>query len=146
MKKVWIILIALILLAGAAFLVYKKMYRPVEAIESLKVDVKIDESALVGEFTKDPQDANLKYGERVIELIGNVHKIEQTDSSFTIILDRGEEYLIAASVDKNSIEKAKLVKEKGDITLIGQYNGYLEPDKTFMMPGTIQLSRCYFPD
>lgn len=146
MKKGIISLTLLILLSVGAFIVYKKVYRPVDEIESLKVDVKIDEASLVNDFMKDPQDANLKYGERVIELIGKVHKIERTDSSLTFILDKGNEFIIAASIDKKSLEKAKAIKEQDDITLIGQYNGFLEPDKTFMMPGTIQLSRCYFPN
>lgn len=127
-----------------AFVVYKVMYRPVKEIESFKVNLSIDGGALVDEFIKDPQNANEKYLEKVLEVSGIVHKIEVSDSSLTILFDDGKDYIISMSVNEKNTEKAKQLKV-GDLTaLIGQYNGYIEGDKSFMVPGTIQLSRCYF--
>lgn len=120
------------------------MYRPVKEIESFKVNLSIDGGALVDEFIKDPQNANEKYLEKVLEVSGIVHKIEVSDSSLTILFDDGKDYIISMSVNEKNTEKAKQLKV-GDLTaLIGQYNGYIEGDKSFMVPGTIQLSRCYF--
>ena len=80
----------------------------------------------------------------MIEVSGVVHKIEKSDSSITILFDDGKDYIISLSVNENNTKKAEALKV-GDLTaLVGQYNGYIEGDKSFMLPGTIQISRCYF--
>lgn len=143
-KGLKIVVAILIIGIIGAGVVYKMLYTPVKTIESYKVDISIDEGAMVDEFTNDAQNAHEKYVERVIEVNGIVHKIEKTDSSLTIIFDNGKDYIISLQVNERNIEKGSKLKI-GDLTaLVGQYNGYLEGDKTFMLPGTIQLSRCYF--
>lgn len=143
-KGLKIVVAILIIGIIGAGVVYKMLYTQVKTIESYKVDISIDEGAMVDEFTNDAQNAHEKYVERVIEVNGIVHKIEKTDSSLTIIFDNGKDYIISLQVNERNIEKGSKLKI-GDLTaLVGQYNGYLEGDKTFMLPGTIQLSRCYF--
>ena len=143
-KWLKILLIGLVLGLVSAFIIYKIMYRPVKSIESYAVNLSIDAGAMIDEFIKDPQNGNEKYLEKVIEVSGVVHKIEKSDSSITILFDDGKDYIISLSVNENNTKKAEALKV-GDLTaLVGQYNGYIEGDKSFMFPGTIQISRCYF--
>ena len=81
MKKVLLVLLALSALgAGIGFYMFNK---PLTSTQSMKTDHKIQSNALLTAFEENEVEANAKYLDKVIEMTGEIDKVEK--------LERGEQ-------------------------------------------------------
>lgn len=120
MKKVLLTLIVLALICGGVgFYMFNK---PLESINSMKTDFSMAASELLTAFEDDETQANVKYLDKVIEIKGNVSKVDNKDGVVTI-------YLEADNPISNVIfqlEDSETQIQKGqEITLKGICTGYL---------------------
>ncbi len=90
MKK--LLLGSFILGAVAAVAVAVYMYnKPVESLEKQKVEVSISATELFSIFSENEVEAMTSYGDKVLEVEGNLIEIlENSDGSTTLLLDGGD--------------------------------------------------------
>lgn len=120
MKK---ILIALVLLgmvgAGVGLYLFNK---PLESTESMKSHYSMAASDLLQAFENNEDEANSKYLDKVIEVNGNVAKMDNKEGTITIYLDADNPL---SSVIFQLEHSETNIKQGDDITLKGICTGYL---------------------
>ena len=96
--------------------------KPLESIASMKSDYQMEASVLLAAFENDENIANGKYLDKVIEVKGQVEKVEEKDGNVTIYLDANN----PLSNVIFQLEKSNSTMNKGDqVTLKGICTGYL---------------------
>ena len=84
MKKVLLVLLALAALgAGIGFYMFNK---PLTSTQSMKTDYKIQSNALLTDFEENEVEANAKYLDKVIEMTGEIDKVEIKDEKTSVYL------------------------------------------------------------
>ena len=124
--KRMILTLVLIAVAVAAFLAYKKYTQTHEDVLTLKADVQISASDLIKEFEAGDSAANKKYLDKIIELTGNVKKLEKDDAGdYTIVIgDTLSMSSVRCLSDTNHRNDAAIVKENSTITIRGVCTGF----------------------
>jgi hypothetical protein len=135
MKRTILIAAIIVIILGVSYGLYR-YYQPAENITEKKAELVIQSSQLVNAFEADAKAANAAYTGKVIAVEGIVKMMESPTS---IVFSPGAGYIISFQFNEplaETFEEGKL------LTIKGQYNGYLEPDTMFDMPGNIQISQC----
>lgn len=84
-KIIWIII--LLAVAVAAFYGYKQYTRTNKDLAKVKPDITIGATALIAEYAANDTVANKKYLGKIIEVDGNVKKIERDENGYyTVVL------------------------------------------------------------
>ncbi len=84
MKKVLLVLLALAALgAGIGFYMFNK---PLTSTQSMKTDHKIQANALLTAFEENEIEANAKYLDKVIEMTGEIDKVEIKDEKTSVYI------------------------------------------------------------
>lgn len=84
MKKVLLVLLALAALgAGIGFYMFNK---PLTSTQSMKTDHKIQSNALLTAFEENEVEANAKYLDKVIEMTGEIDKVEIKDEKTSLYI------------------------------------------------------------
>jgi len=84
MKKVLLVLLALSALgAGIGFYMFNK---PLTSTQSMKTDHKIQSNALLTAFEENEVEANAKYLDKVIEMTGEIDKVEIKDEKTSVYI------------------------------------------------------------
>ena len=84
MKKVLLVLLALAALgAGIGFYMFNK---PLTSTQSMKTDYKIESNALLTAFEENEVEANAKYLDKVIEMTGEIDKVEIKDEKTSVYI------------------------------------------------------------
>jgi hypothetical protein len=132
MKKILLILLALLVLgAAAAFLVYKYVYnKPHPNYETKKTELKIEAKRLWTDFSMNKDIADQKYTGKLMEIDGIIMRVEMADSLVIVVFayrkgDFGDEgvrvtMLPAYNEAAKAIDPFKPVRIKG---LCTGYNG-----------------------
>lgn len=113
MKKSILIVLAVVLVAGAAIGYY--MYnKPVETLESQEAADEISATALFSEFSENETEAMAKYEGKVLEVEGSLIEImKNSDGSITLILDGGDPIFGVKCRLDPSVE-GEVIPEKGE--------------------------------
>jgi predicted phosphodiesterase len=124
--KRMILTLVLIAIAVAAFLAYKTYTRTNKDLLKLKADIQISAGDLIKEFEAGDSAANKKYLDKIIELTGNVKKLEKDDAGdYTIIIgDTLSMSSVRCLSDTNHRSDAAIVKENSTITIRGVCTGF----------------------
>lgn len=117
------IIIALVIIGaiggGVGFYMFNK---PLESTMSMKADYSIEPGVLLAAFEEDEAAANSKYLDKVIEVKGQVQKIEKADDKIAVYLETDN--LMSSIIFQ--MEETGVQFEKGeDVTLKGICTGYL---------------------
>lgn len=119
-KYLYIALIFAALSAAYAFYMYNK---PVESLKSEKPAFSMSASQLLEDYEQNENDANTKYLDKVIEVKGEIDKIENANGKTSIYLATDN---MMSSVICELDNAENLTVEKGDIiTVKGLCSGYL---------------------
>jgi predicted phosphodiesterase len=124
--KRMILTLVLIAIAVAVFLAYKTYTRTNKDLLKLKADIQISAGDLIKEFEAGDSAANKKYLDKIIELTGNVKKLEKDDAGdYTIIIgDTLSMSSVRCLSDTNHRSDAAIVKENSTITIRGVCTGF----------------------
>lgn len=96
--------------------------KPLESTMSMKADYSIEPGVLLAAFEEDEAAANTKYLDKVIEVKGQVQKIEKADDKIAVYLETDN--LMSSIIFQ--MEEAGVQFEKGEeVTLKGICTGYL---------------------
>lgn len=136
-----VIPLAILIVAVYAAKIY---FTPSKDVTSLKPDIKISAEELIKAFDTDAKAANDKYLGKVLLIEGTVDVMENYgDESSSIKFDLKTGYFIAFQFD----EKLTEYYDAGSpLKIKGQYNGYIEGDEIFEMPGSILINQCKIED
>lgn len=104
---------------GVGFYFYNK---PLESTESMKADFVISATELLSAFENDENQANTTYLDKVVEVSGQVLKIDFQDGKTTIYLETDSPLSnIIFQLEQPNLE----IKEGEKVTLKGICTGYL---------------------
>lgn len=104
---------------GIGFYMFNK---PLESTMSMKADYSIEPGVLLAAFEEDEAAANTKYLDKVIEVKGQVQKVEKADDKIAVYLETDN--LMSSIIFQ--MEEAGVQFEKGEeVTLKGICTGYL---------------------
>lgn len=142
-RMIWtFVLIAAVL---AAFYVYKEYNRTNSDLSKLKPDIEIFAVDLIKEFEAGDSAANKKYLDKIIELTGNVNKLEKDDAGdYTIVIgDTLSMSSVRCLSDTNHRSDAAIVKENSTITIRGVCTGFKKNELLGENLGSdVELTRC----
>lgn len=134
MKKVIAVLISVAVIFGLAYAFWMYNSAPAD-ISKMEAQTILADKDLIAEFEKDAVASNQKYTGKVIAV---KTKVASMENPMSITSESGEKYLISFQFN-DSLPQSY---QKGTVlTIKGQYNGFLEPDDMFGMPGNIQISQ-----
>jgi hypothetical protein len=122
-----IILISMLLVAGVgAWQAVKEYNRKNADLSKIKADVKISAINLINEYEANDSLANRKYLGKVIELTGNVRKLEDDGSgNYTIVLgEQGSLSSVRCTMDTMYRNDAAAVPEGSSVTVRGLCSGF----------------------
>lgn len=121
------------------FFVYNKPHRDIEAATP---DYAITAESLLSDFDNSDTAANRKYNEKVIQFSGALSKVDPADTTVCLVFDLGGKNIISAQVLPKYKNEVSAISPGTSITLKGLYNGYIEGDEMFDLPGNILLNKC----
>jgi amino acid permease len=129
------VLIFLFIMGLIYLVIYSK--KPKDILKE-KPSLSISAQDLIQKFNSNNSEIDSILNEKIIVLKLKPTKIENNDSTVSVLFDNKSDYIISATLqNKNSqIDTIKTISIKG------LYNGYIPSDETFDIPGTIQLSKC----
>jgi hypothetical protein len=132
MKKVLLILLALIVIGGAAgWYMYQK---PVSSLENEDPVKTLTATELFEEFGENEQEAMKTYQNKVVEVSGKViEQMENTDGSKTLILDGGDPIFGVKCRLDPSVETESLPQKGEEVRLKGLLIG---------MNADVEMNQC----
>lgn len=136
------ILIAVVL---AAFYTYKEYNRTNSDLSNLKADVKISAADLINEYETGDSAANKKYLDKIVEITGNVKKLEKDEAGdYTIVIgDTLSMSSVRCLPDSNHRSDASILKQNSTITLRGVCTGFKKNELLGENLGSdVELTRC----
>ena len=132
-KYVWLILIALVIIAG--LYAYREYNRKPADLSTVVSQLKITADSLVKKFERDEQKANTLYLGKPIEITGLIAEINsQRDTLVNITLGKKDDmHKVSCLMDPNHSIEIKNYKVGDNIVMRGICNGYLLD---------VELNRC----
>ena len=122
MKKVWLILAALILVVGGTL--YYQYNKKVESLSGAKPDVEVSAHKMLTDYTEDEKAANDQYLGKVVQVSGNVAAIVEEEGKKKVHLDTGNPMaMIICEIEDG--EDIGNHKAGDDINMKGLCSGYL---------------------
>lgn len=121
MKKIILLIILVIVIAGG-FIGYRMYSEQTPDIVDKKADVAITVTALIAAFEKDTAEASRTYLNKVIEVTGNVKRIDTTG---TIVMgDESHLSEVIVGLDRRHMEDYKKLSVGATAVLQGICSGY----------------------
>ncbi|MGE5424731.1 MAG: OB-fold protein [Syntrophothermus sp.] len=137
--KLWLKIILGLFILGiiAAALVWKfYINKPQPDYEELKPDYAMTAAELYKNFINHPGEANKLYLGKIIEVTGQLNKIETTDSLVTavFVFDKGMfgDAGLRCTMMKKFNDEARKLKTDGNVKLKGYCTGYNEGSDVIM--------------
>jgi DNA polymerase II small subunit/DNA polymerase delta subunit B len=116
----------LLLLASAAFYIYKEYNRTHKDTARLKPDYRLNAAEFINEFRQNEQASNKKYWDKVVSIKGMVKELNRDERGFyTIVLgDTSSMSSVRCSIDSVHGRDAAGIKKQTVITVKGICSGY----------------------
>ena len=120
-KYIWYLLMAV--LAGGAYGYYQYI-RPVASLESANADVVLEAPALLKAFETNETTANTQYLDKVIEVSGQISRIEEDGEKKSIYLSTGNE-MSSVICEMESASSTEGLAAGSKVVVKGKCTGYL---------------------
>ena len=125
LKYILVFLVLVVAIVG--YYGYSEYNRPHKDTEALKVQEKLDATALIAAFENDETASNTKYLNKVIQVKGTIISAEtDKDGVITIYLGDGASIAsVSCALEKNKNYTLETFKKGNSVTITGLCNGYL---------------------
>lgn len=138
MKKLLIIILLLVLLAGVSIYAYKEYNRKVKSLVNAAPDFETYDTALIAEFISTEEQSNKKYSGKTILVTGNVTSLDTSSGQITISLgDNGNPYSVKCRLD--STQPTITTGIGSVISLKGLFIGF---NKDTLIGSDVLLNKC----
>jgi len=126
MRKNKIYILGILLLGTLVFIGIFLFNKKLDNTASLKPDLKVDAISLLADYNINEAEANTKYLDKIIEVIGQVAEIEHENDVLVIYLGEKDnlEY-VQCTMLPTEIEKSVPVNVSDEVTIRGYCAGYL---------------------
>ena len=142
MKRIMVVLLVIIVLAGAWY-GYKLYTGEVPSLTELKADASISATDLIAAFEKDSASANKQYLGKILEVSGNIKSVEKESATISLGAADGNSS-VRCSVDSAFVKDLDLLNPNSPLTIKGNCTGFM-PDETGLGLGSdVVLNRCVF--
>ena len=120
------LIVLFVIVAAAAFYIYKEYNRTHQYTASLKPDYSFEAADFIREFEVNEKESNKKYGDKVIRVKGIVKQVIKDDQGFyTLALgDTSSMSSVRCSIDSMHSKEAATVTKVGMITVKGICSGF----------------------
>ena len=127
MKKKRLLIIAAIVAAIAAYFVWDQMLRTAPSMKRLDAEYRVNAVELHTEFTDSEEAANVKYQNKIIEVVGEVEAVEATEGRLPVIKLKADGFGVVECTLESQITSEELDKIKLNSTLVlrGECQGFL---------------------
>lgn len=115
------ILLLAIILGG--WYAYKEFNRKSESASDLTAAFSLSADEMTSNFSKDSQNSNLKYLNKVVEITGNLKMLEQQSGNTIVLSGKTDGISIRCSMDSSFNNKTTLVPGTS-ISIKGIYTGF----------------------
>lgn len=145
-RKQRVIILLLFAVGGACagWYGYKEFTRTNEDLAKVKADIKVTATQLVGEYKTNDSTADKKYLNKIIEVEGNVKKVEKDEKgNYTIVLGDTSLLSIRCSMDTVHQQDAALLNAGSSTIVRGAYSGFKKNELMGVDLGSdVELVRC----
>lgn len=146
MKKIGLIILAVLILAGAAaFVIYKYIYNnpkteSVPEIVNKKADLQLAAKRLWTDYSMNKDIADSKYTGKVIEIKGSIMRVETIENNVIVVFafkkgEKGDEGIRITMLPAYS-QASKGINPFKDVRIKGLCNGYID-NNVVMVDGSI---------
>jgi hypothetical protein len=146
MKKIGLIILAVLILAGAAaFVIYKYIYNKpktegVPEIVNKKADLQLAAKRLWTDYSMNKDIADPKYTGKVIEIKGSIMRVETIENNVIVVFafkkgEKGDEGIRVTMLPAYS-QASKGINPFKDVRIKGLCNGYIDKNVE-MVDGSI---------
>jgi tRNA_anti-like len=142
-KTIWTII--LLAVAAGAFYGYKQYTRTNKDLAKVKADVTITADTLITEYSTNDSVANKKYLGKIVEVTGNVKKIEKDEKGYyTVVLgDTASLSSVRCSMDSVHQQDAARLAVGSSAILRGACTGFKKNELMGEDLGSdVELNRC----
>lgn len=122
MKRKRILLIAILVAAVGAYLVWNNFLRTAPSMSRLDVDYRVEAVAFYAEFEEDEEAANARYLNKIVELEGQLEAVEITEGKPVLSLKTDGFGLIKCTLEG---EKAPDLSPNTSVVIKGECIGML---------------------
>ena len=142
MKRVMVVLLVIIVLAGAWY-GYRLYTGKVPSLTEVEAHASVTATDLIAAFEKDSASANKQYLGKVLQVSGSVKSVEE-ESATVSLGSAGGNSSVRCSVDSAFVKDIRLLNPGSTITIKGNCTGFM-PDETGLGLGSdVVLNRCVF--
>lgn len=134
-------LLLLLIVASAAWYIYKEYNRTLKDTRHLKTDYSIEATALIKEFVSNEIDAGKKYWDKVIKVDGLVKDIIRDEAGFNSVIlgDTASLSSVRCSMDSVHNSEANRLKKGTHTTVKGICAGFNAEE---LLGSDVILVRC----
>lgn len=138
MKRIILILLAIVLLAGGWY-AYRAYTGKVKSLTEVKTEARVNAKDLIAAFEKDSATANDQYLGKIIEVTGNIRSVEKDGSVSLILGENGTMSAVRCSMDSAFAQQAAMMNEGGTVTVKGACTGFITDE---LIGSDVILNRC----
>ena len=139
-KSIFIVL-TLILLLSISYDVYF-YFKPMNDIEKQKTDFLVSENQFINDFNVSPENAHVRYKDKIIEISGHLKKTEIQEGANNVIFDQAGASIIVASFKITERKNVLKLVPGNLLRLKGIYKGFIKGDDLFGTPTEIKIDQC----
>lgn len=127
-KKIirYVLLSLLVIIAAAAFYIYKEYNRTHKDTTKLKADYAFSATSFIEEFEKNEKNSNERYWDKVIKVEGMVKDLSEDERGFLSVIlgDTNSMSSVRCSVDSTHTKEAAILKKGDKVTVKGICTGF----------------------
>jgi tRNA_anti-like len=143
-RIIW--LLVLVVIAGGAYYGYMEYNRTNKDLSKVKPDIITTAPDIIKEFQDNDTAANKKFLGKIVELSGNVKKLEKDEQGdYTVVL--GDAFSLSSVrclSDSNHRNEFSVIKENSTITIRGACTGFKKNEEMLGMDlgSDVELNRA----
>ena len=118
MKKKYFLIIAGLVGLIVAYFVWDNFLRTAPSMKKLDADYRVNAMEFYAEFEENEEAANVKYLNRIIEVVGEVDGIEVTDDTKPVISLKTEGFGVIKCTMESDLKSSELEKIQPNSTLV----------------------------
>ena len=136
MNKKKLLLIAVVIAAVAGYFVWDNFLRTGPPMKDLTAEFRVNAIDMQAEFMESEEAANVKYQNKIVEVVGEVEDVEIEEGRLPVIKLRADGFGVVSCTMESQLTQEEMEKVKINSTLVlrGESIGFLLVD--------VQLNRC----
>lgn len=127
MNKKKLLLIAVVIGAVAAYFVWDNFLKTAPSMSSLTAEYRVNALGFYAEFEESEEAANVKYQNKVVEIVGEVENVESSENSLPVITLKTDGFGTVKCTMESQLSSDELsdIKINSSLVIRGEVQGML---------------------